>query len=334
MPPHHVVALASLVASASAWAAPPLGAALRQDAGGSPVFFVWSDAGVAARTADGRVDRVLVPGRLLDVQWDPALDVLWVVRAGEGDVVAVDLQGDAAPITVVTGLPRSVVFRPTVTGASDDGALNSHAEVALVITERPRLAPAVVQGVDYEWWYAGGKGAEILKAQARQARRARLAAKPWVTALAKRTRRPSGPGRIEPGVGPRVVLPEGRGACEDPEVCGQSAPFGRWSLVAVSHECGDFCYVGCLVHDAATGRFAKPTATGTWTTGDALSPEPCGDFWLDAGGSQLLAGTCDAEGCDGQLCTLGGACAPLEGRPVGWLDPGAVFVIDRPRGPP
>ena len=328
--------LAILWATAAHADDPPLGDALRQAAVGSPVYFVHSDLGLVARSADGKLERTLVAGKLADVQLDAARDLVWFVK--DRTLLALNLRGEGKPIPIVTGMPQHVSYRPVFGPVLPADDLSSHAELGVEITGQPALHPAMVQGMDFEWWYAKGKGEAILKARVKQAKRAKLVGRAWLAGQATRPARDAGPGVVSLIQGERLTVPPSLADCEqDPEVCGHALPFGKtgWKLGVTSHTCGDFCCQSCRLLDPAKDLWSVPPDTTTWRpVGTVEGPGGCGDYWRDKDQARLLASICDDDGCKTNVCSLGGPCTAVAGAPLGWLDPGPIFLVPHPSGPP
>src|SRR5690349_12720417 len=80
----------------------PIRASLVEAAGGKPVLLALDDKGaLVARTVDGAVSRVLLPGPYGDAAPDADRDLVWLRDDHKLDVL--DLRGAAlAPVTVVT----------------------------------------------------------------------------------------------------------------------------------------------------------------------------------------------------------------------------------------
>ncbi|HWO11793.1 MAG TPA: hypothetical protein VNN80_20010 [Polyangiaceae bacterium] len=120
--------------------------------------------------------------------------------------------------------------------------------------------------------------------------------------------------------GPHVVLPAGVAQCDNPELCGAARAFGasRWQLVITKTDetHGDFAHYGCLLHDPARPELTRPQDARRWAPARDAELDTCGPYQFNAAGDAFLV--------DEQVCRTGGECAALEGRAVGWLEPGVT----------
>ncbi len=300
---------------------------LRSRAAGSPVFIFASDAGLSARSADGKLDEPLAPGPATEVRFDPALDLVWY-RSG-AELRMLDLRARVAePIVVVRGVPADVEYRIAQPGDARPDDLSSHVELVLTLGKKAKLSSGIVQGMDWDWWY-GPEQQKPMKARVKQAKKAKLLAGKQLAALVGRA--PRAKLIMASHAAPSVPVPAAMNAgCEeDPDMCGLQAGYGKWQLVYSSHSCGDFCYQSCLLHDPATRRWSQPPSGEKWLDAAKVPADgsgSCGDYLLDREQQWVL--TEDA------VCKLGKPCTTLTGRPVGWLDPGPAFVLPVVKGPP
>lgn len=116
----------------------------------------------------------------------------------------------------------------------------------------------------------------------------------------------------------RVKLPRTRLHCEDKELCGASVPFPgstHQRLVITDQSEGDCQHLQCLLFNSENGTFGTPPVPKAWGSAQSAESGSCGPYRFNTDGSAFLV--------DDQLCTAG-ACQPLGGTAVGWLDPGTV----------
>jgi hypothetical protein len=227
----------------------------------------------------------------------------------------------AKAMPVIKGIPEGVRTRIQRPGDATPGVMGSHAELAIVLAKPPTLAAAIVKGDDWELAYAEPEDKKKLETLVKEARtKAKVVDPAFLTTLAGRAPRAAAP-RAQFSDRSRVAMPKGMPKCEDATICGQSAPFGRYQLVFVEHSCGDFCHQSCLLHDPASKKWAALPSTTKWMAGsEAKAAVPCTGYRLDKGSAHFLT--------DEVVCAVGGACTPVGGTPLGWIDPGAVFVRD------
>jgi len=296
-------------APAAAPAPPTLAEAIVKAAGG-PVLLVATPAGLEARTPDGRVVRRLTSGPVAQAALDPALDLVWL--SGEGRLGVVDLRAPTgapdAPAMVVpiaTGLPPDRPFtvqrarfrkQPASFVASSDGREDDWIELAW--GARPAIR-AKTLGM----WEDEGPAPSLA-----------IVGGAWLKAERERPARPDRPAPRLVDAALRVAPPATLASCGDADLCGQAAPFGPggWRLVLTSHECGDFCYIGCLLRDPASKRWAVPDERLDWVETPANTGS-CGPYLFDPAQTRWAVGEL--------LCSAAG-CTELGGRALGWLPPG------------
>lgn len=314
-------ALLLLLASAAASAA-PLATELR--ASPSPVFFTAGEAGVWARSVDGRLALQLAPGPVVQAHLDAERELVWFTTAGTLQVI--DLRAaDRAPIAIATDVPPRTRLRLLVDPPATPAG--SHTELA-VQARPPALVARVVKGADWSWWYGGKEGESQLAALQEEASRAKLVGSEWLAKQAGRKPRASSRDGTTPTRRARVTVPTSLARCDaSPSACGSSVAFGPYQLVTVEITCGDFCEPSCLFHDATRNLYAVPPSTTAFVRAPRIERSgPCGDFKLDRRARHFL--TRDS------LCELGGACTELADPPLGWLDPGAVYQLPDVGAPP
>lgn len=292
---------------AAAPPAPGLAEVLVKEAGG-PVLLVAAPDGLVAQTPEGRVVRRLTTGAVDGAALDAARDLVWLT--GDGKLGVVDLRApEPALVPIATGLPPDVPFRvrreklrkaPAYAVGSAQGREDDWVE--LVWGARPAVRMETL-GI---WEDEGPKPALQLVGAA------------WLKEQRERPARPArgdAPAPASFDETARVAPPATLASCEEPTLCGRSAPFGArgWRLVLTSHECGDFCYIGCLLWDPAAKRWAVPDERLDWVEGPANTGS-CGPYLFDPAATRWAIGEA--------LCAATGDCRPLGGRAVGWLPPG------------
>jgi hypothetical protein len=273
---------------------------------------------VSLRSLDGRT-RTLVPA-VSSWVYDPAHGLLWFLD--EERLGVADLRNGAPPTTLAEGIapvsslwvewPQSsaIQFVRPETGCEENAdaiELKIRAKPSLRLVETDRRRSLSRDGLH------------------------------WLQQQVKRAESP--PARAEsfdPGARP-VALPKDWSGCDDTERCGLSAAFGASSLrlVLVRDDLGADCFhLRCLLHDAATNRFASPPVLldegGTaslapqparWTSVQQAVPGSCGPYLFDVQGTAFLAHRF--------LCKLDGAkqsatCEELPGDGIGWLRAGVI----------
>jgi hypothetical protein len=116
----------------------------------------------------------------------------------------------------------------------------------------------------------------------------------------------------------RAKLPRARLHCEDKELCGASVSFPGSSheqLVITDQSEGDCQHLQCLLFNPENDTFGTPPVPKSWGSAQSVASGSCGPYRFNADGSAFLV--------DDQLCSAG-ACQPLGGTAVGWLEPGTV----------
>jgi hypothetical protein len=291
----------------------PLREALLARAGEAPVYLAAGDGGLVASAADGAWSRVLVAGDIGAAALDDKQDLVWLVRGGRLEVL--DLrEPDPAPVPIVERWYKKTdtyVSAPVVvvTGVSSASTDTSYAGIHPVLSWKDK--PRITTG---EGAYGGiweDQDALVKKV----IKKAKIVGGPWLQAHKGRAPRavPARPASPRPAP---VKLPSALlGECEDEQTCGEAEAFGAtgWSLVVVSHTCGDACHTSCVLHDPATKTFASPTSPGRW--GKKAEGGSCLGYVFDATGTRWVVGD--------QVCTTTTTCAAIKnGEGFAWLGPG------------
>lgn len=273
--------------------------ALRAEAGGKAVALVARADGLVAMAPGGSWTKTLFAGPVASAVLDDGLELVWFLS--RGSLYVLDLRAtEAKPVVIATGLTEDIPFSVLRTRkTAGDGGLASTA------------------GRDFAWtvltWSAKpALGRESLDGEEGAPPGAKLVGAAWLRAELGREAKRRPAGKPHPAL-PAVALPEGIGECEDPELCGSALPFGPTGhqLVVVTHSCGDFCYVQCLLYDPAKRLFGVPPVPATWSA----APEEfgsCEGYFFELAGPRFLFGTSACEPKTG--------CQDLGGTALGWLD--------------
>ncbi|MES2642888.1 MAG: hypothetical protein V4850_25615 [Myxococcota bacterium] len=299
------------VAAPAPEAASGMSARLRKLGGGAPVYLVLGAKGVEARTADGKARRVVFEGTLDDALWDAQGEVL-LLRRGDR-VEALDLrEARPKPRLLATGVPPG-----RLTWEFQDRYLNSVRQGP----ESIRLGPdhRGVVGI------AGAPGpletdeASIAAFEQAMARAA-LVDGDALAELGARALLPI-PAPVYFDRARKLALPADVSCTDDADyaMCGGYVELGPWLLTVESVSCGDACWTGCRLYDPASRLplAADPRRAAPASLAEAGS---CGPYHVDASGRWYLF----QEFATPVLCAFGGACAKVEGWPLGWLDPALV----------
>ncbi|HEY2899720.1 MAG TPA: hypothetical protein VGL59_04015 [Polyangia bacterium] len=275
---------------------------LRAAAAGSPVLLVLADNVVEARSADGKLNRVIVPGPIQQAIYDGLLDLLWVRRTGAIEVW--DLR---------QAKPKAV---PVIAKMSDEGDFSIEMKGDRILS-RPGVC--VVSGSTELKWQSP-PAVKILGFDEGERPNPRLVGTAWLIREIDRPRREVSITRADlPLIGgkPSVVLPARVGKCDDSNECGTAVPFGAtgWELIFAGESGGEDCHhFRCLLRDPAANKFGKPPLPLKWDGAPkAAHLGECGLYRFDSSGKWFAIG--------GKLCAPGGPCNDIgDATPLGWLD--------------
>lgn len=306
---------ATLKGPARLWQREPgsVGEMLIAEGKGDSVALAVTSDGLAAVTPSGKAIRVLVPGEVSFVQYDPSWGFVTFVRNDRLEVV--DLAATSSdPIVLVDGMPG--LDYTFVSDVEAEGAICLSACVLIGIGAEPRVAVATdrVDGLtskDEEQRYrrdllAARKAKPVLSEPGSR----------WLAGLSQRKRR-NGVPTIE--LGPEQWPAPALTNCRvGPSDCGKGFRLGDKVLVVVGQRCDcaqDDCRALCVLHDAATKLFASPSRPNAW--GDKANPEANCHVMMDATSRNYILE-------DGRsICTPTG-CTAIGGDVLGWLDPGPI----------
>lgn len=297
---------------------------------------VATAAGVVVLDAAGKTVGELSPKKPHACRVDARAGVLWVHEGSEdegadledfqtGKLTALDLESDAAPITVLTKAPSTFVIDY---GDEQLGREEPHLfqeGVVIHMTEPPRVEAILGCDGDMSWACFGEDEEDEERARARMlaklAKRIRArpfpaeALAPWVARGKARRATPSGPG---PTDAPRKVAVPKRGCAEEPEDCGkaQILPGGRYWRVVVGNNRGDFFHETFSLYDPTSDELFDPTDPAARRKPSAADPDAEGfePSWISpsaelaADGSTLvrLAGGVIARDLEGFCGFWGG----------------------------
>jgi hypothetical protein len=257
---------------------------------------------VEARSADGKLKRVIVPGPVQQAIYDGVLDLLWVRRLHTIEVW--DLR---------QARPKAL---PMIADVSEEGEFTVEMKGSRSL--RVTSACVVPGSTQLKWTKRPSVG--LLGFDEGEPPKPRLVGAAWLTAELERVSRSIAISPADlPAFGTKAVadLPGRVGMCDEPGQCGTGVPFGAtgWNLIyAGESPDGDCRHFRCLLHDPATGKFGKPPLPDQWLPGakPALIGD-CGLYRFDASGKWFAIG--------GKLCSLRVGCANLgDATPLGWLD--------------
>jgi hypothetical protein len=284
--------------------APALADTLPAAAGGA-VLIVATPAGLAALSPDGEVVRQLTAGPIDQAAMDPVRDLVWLAAGGSLGVV--DLRAEQPVLVpIARGLPKDAPFRVkrgklrkerAYVLSSSDGREDDWVELAWGPHSSLRLGTLGL-------WEDEGPKPDL-----------QLVGAAWLKDQWQRPPRPSAAAHVSFDAKSRAPRPKDLSVCEEESLCGTSAPFGArgWRLLVTTHECGDFCYTGCLLWDPAAKRWAVPDERLDWVENPATTGS-CGRYAFDAAGTRWAIGA--------RVCRADGPCRELNGRALGWLPPG------------
>lgn len=288
---------------APAPAGKPIRASLVEAAGGKPVLLALDGKGqLVARTVDGGLSRVLLPGPYGDAAPDAERDLVWLRDDHKLDVL--DLRGAAlAPVTLVTFPDKAMA------------QLGDH------ITEPPRWtmdgfvsimlgsACGKASGLRLDWSHNGESTQEFAKGF-------RAVARDWFAAQEHRAKQPLGPDPFPARTGKHKV-PKKVGTCATDakeefgkDRCGTAAPFGATGvdLVVVGADAEHCPASHCQLYNPRTKKFTPvPGIDAT----DSAAPS-CGPFLFDTTATSFLVAD--------QACGPDLACQSAGRRAIGWLE--------------
>lgn len=296
--------------ASAAPAGKPIRASLIEAAGGKPVLLALDGKGqLVARTVDGGLSRVLLPGPYGDAAPDAERDLVWLRDDHELDVL--DLRGAAlAPVTAVT-FPDAAMQQ-----------LGAH------ITEPPRwTADGFVgillgspcgkgAGLRLDWSHSGESTQDF-------ARGFRAVARDWFNAHDHRARQPLGPDPY-PARAARRKVPRRVGTCATDarqplgkDRCGTAVPFGATGvdLVVVGASAERCPASHCRLSVPRTRKF---TPVPGLDANDDAAPS-CGPFRFDPAGTSFLV--------EDQACGPDLTCRSVGVLAIGWLE--GNRVVDR-----
>lgn len=281
----------------------PIRASLIEAAGGKPVLLALDGKGqLVARTVDGGVSRVLLPGPYGDAAPDAERDLVWLRDDHKLDVL--DLRGAAlAPVTVVT---------------FPDKAMQ---QIGEHITEPPRWTMdgfvsillgspcGKGAGLRLDWSHNGESTQEFAKGF-------RAVAKDWFAAQEHRARQPLGPDPFGARAAKHKV-PKKVGTCATDakeefgkDRCGTAAPFGATGVdLVVVGASSEHCPAShCQLFEPRAKKF---TPVPGLDASDDAAPS-CGPFLFDSAGTSFLVAD---KACGSDLtCRSAGTLA------IGWLE--------------
>jgi hypothetical protein len=288
---------------APAPAGKPIRASLIEAAGGKPVLLALDGTGqLVARTVDGGVSRVLLPGPYGDAAPDAERDLVWLRDDHKLDVL--DLRGPAlAPVTVVT---------------FPDKAMQ---QIGEHITEPPRWTMdgfvsimlgspcGKGAGLRLDWSHNGESTQEFAKGF-------RAVAKDWFAAQEHRAKQPLGPDPFGARAAKHKV-PKKVGTCATDakeefgkDRCGTAAPFGATGVdLVVVGASSEHCPAShCQLYDPKAKKF---TPVPGLDASDDAAPS-CGPFRFDSAGTSFLIAD--------QACGADLTCRSAGKLAIGWLE--------------
>ncbi len=264
--------------------------------------------------------KLLAAGAVDAAAYDPAQDLIWLLR--KGTLMVLDLRVDGGkPVAIAKKWPQQAF---EVRGLSSVTHDVDYAGLYPVLDLTAPKKPKIAEGSGAY----GGLWEDQDKAARKQLKKVKIVGQKWLKQQANRARRELLPGPPEETLAP-VALPEGMGECDDPADCGTAQRFGAtpFQLVLVAVRCGDACSSECVLHDVSRKRFATPAETGAW--GKTATPGACTGYGFDVLTTTYFSGTSvcmvDASGIRCREQTVG--------TPFGWLDPNGADGIADPQTP-
>ena len=230
-------------------------------------------------------DAVLVSTPVSGAAYDPALDLIWF--ESKGTLQVIDLR-DAKhkPIVIAKKFP-DVGF--TIEGASRAEWNSAYTPAFAYITVGKKSKIAAREGA------YGPVDQDATDKLKKQIKKAKLVGKKFLAGLGKRA--PRAVTVPTPAPAAQVQLPEGMCQSDDEGECGSAMTFGTTALelVTTQYSCGDACYLGCVLYDPRTKKFAGPMTTSTWGSDGEVGA--CDGYWFDSDGKTYVNGSV--------RCTLG-----------------------------
>jgi hypothetical protein len=260
-------------------------------------FLVLTVAGeLVLRTAQDAHGRVLA-GEVSRALYDSALELVWLEGA---ELRVVDLrQPERAPVVIVREWPgtSSLSIKHPASHVASNETCDVGDPIFFDWDEHPRVSGVGERNVDLPL-----VATEWLSAELHRAPRALMHERTFSLLHQQ----------------PFVALPPGVGHCvDDPGECGRVVAFGGLGLelVLATTLRGDCWHPYCLFREPASGAFSSPLPGERWR-GEGNRPGPCGEYHFDRAGTSFLEGT--------RLCGASGACRDVNGRVLGWRNPGPV----------
>lgn len=276
---------------------------LSAEAKGQPVVLhLDTNRRLVASSVDGSWTRVIADGPFEWGMVEPALDLVWVKK--ERQLQVMDLRASKATPRAIAEIPLDVSVSISWNVGGRSG-----------LTERPSFCEPVAH-LTLEW----GDVIAFEGYYDREAKTgARLIDKGWLKAQrGRRVNKLSRPWWQRPSH--RVTLPK-EIECEDAD-CGAAVPFGASGklLVLTGFDLGEDCrHFACQIL-APDGRLGPPPGATTDEEVLSLPAGSCGPFDFEDSGKHYLAGS--------KVCSIDGHCRGLGGPAIGWLTGGSLV------GPP
>lgn len=280
------------------------------------ILLVEESDAIVARTASGSDVRKVINGKVSRASYDPRVAVLWFLRGGR--LEAIDLaDATGTPVAIVDDMPDL----PFLAGRGEDVA-HPMCDACVTVSAVP---PAV--GVTAEAKASGGElqGKELerferdRKIAANAHPRLSATAQQLLGRLGRREERSIQMLKLGDRPWPLPRSARSKVPCAGGCTHGFSLDKLGWQLVVTGRECDcleDRCWATCVLYDPVAKKYATPSKPADFRS-DA-KPESACQPTLDATGTAYIL--------DGQrVCTSTG-CIMLNGRILGWVEPGMTTL--------